>query len=279
MNTPPALSSTKRKLRTSTGSSCTNQKFKDLRNTAAVKKMLKPTMVKQQQQQQQQQPEQSLTFIADLAQTSTPTRKNAQPITSTPKVVNHDPLKYHPTHTIRNKQKQRKGTAVVASVPKRQQFEQELLMAKFGVVKKHKTISSLQKGRVQFKSEQQSESGTLVANCVCCREHHVIQSRKRTLNESLVSSTESDHCMSEFVSTIIQSNLNRISSNKIHKQKVSRNNVQANENNKRSTRIKFKTSNIEISLEDFLYTPSKIAKLDLAPKPKMKSVTSKIYYL
>ena len=48
---------------------------------------------------------QSLTFIADLASTSTPTRISQQPIASTPKMSCHDPLKYHPTHTIRNKAK------------------------------------------------------------------------------------------------------------------------------------------------------------------------------
>jgi hypothetical protein len=48
---------------------------------------------------------QSLTFIADLASTSTPTRVSQQPIASTPKISSHDPLKYHPTHTIRNKAK------------------------------------------------------------------------------------------------------------------------------------------------------------------------------
>ena len=54
--------------------------------------------------------QQSLTFIGDLASTSTPTRTNEQ-MTSTPKNNAHNPLKYHPTQTIRNKQskKQKKS--------------------------------------------------------------------------------------------------------------------------------------------------------------------------
>ena len=52
--------------------------------------------------------QQSLTFIADFASTSTPTRADAQPITSTPNVSSHNPLKYHPTKTIRNKHKRSK---------------------------------------------------------------------------------------------------------------------------------------------------------------------------
>lgn len=46
--------------------------------------------------------QQSLTFIADLASASTPTRISEQ-MTSTPKNHSHNPLKYHPTQTIRNK--------------------------------------------------------------------------------------------------------------------------------------------------------------------------------
>jgi hypothetical protein len=53
------------------------------------------------QQPQLKRQTQSFTFIADLASTSTPTKK---PIVSTPKARNHDPSKYHPTQTIRNKQ-------------------------------------------------------------------------------------------------------------------------------------------------------------------------------
>ena len=55
------------------------------------------------EQQRLTRQQQSLTFIGDLASTSTPTRATAQPITSTPKFASHDPFKYHPTHTIRNK--------------------------------------------------------------------------------------------------------------------------------------------------------------------------------
>jgi hypothetical protein len=51
---------------------------------------------------------QSVTFIADLASTSTPTRATFKPITSTPNTSTHNPLKYHPTQTIRNKQQKRK---------------------------------------------------------------------------------------------------------------------------------------------------------------------------
>lgn len=45
----------------------------------------------------------SVTFIGDLASTSTPTK--SQPITSTPKKSNHNPMVYHPKKTIRNKTK------------------------------------------------------------------------------------------------------------------------------------------------------------------------------
>ena len=62
---------------------------------------------------------QSLTFIADLASTSTPTRVAQQPIASTPKMSCHDPLKYHPTHTIRNKAKKQHHLAKVAGKKQR----------------------------------------------------------------------------------------------------------------------------------------------------------------
>lgn len=62
--------------------------------------------------------QQSLTFIADLAQTSTPTRAQAEPITSTPKQLTHDPLKYHPTQTIRCK-KTSTSTRISTNPPQR----------------------------------------------------------------------------------------------------------------------------------------------------------------
>jgi hypothetical protein len=64
---------------------------------------------------------QSLTFIADLASTSTPTRVSQQPIASTPKMSCHDPLKYHPTHTIRNKTKKTVVPVKITRKTKQQQ--------------------------------------------------------------------------------------------------------------------------------------------------------------
>ena len=51
---------------------------------------------------------QSLTFIGELASTSTPTQNSAEPITSTPNASTHNAFKYHPSKTIRNKKLKRK---------------------------------------------------------------------------------------------------------------------------------------------------------------------------
>ena len=51
---------------------------------------------------------QSLTFIGELASTSTPTQKADEPITSTPNASTHNALIYHPSRTIRNKKLKRK---------------------------------------------------------------------------------------------------------------------------------------------------------------------------
>lgn len=50
----------------------------------------------------------SVTFIGELASTSTPTTKEEEPITSTPNISTHNALNYHPSRTIRNKNKKLK---------------------------------------------------------------------------------------------------------------------------------------------------------------------------
>ena len=86
------------------------KKFVEEEQDAPAKKIkLNDEFVTKQRPCQRQQ---SLTFIADLASTSTPTRADAQPITSTPNVSSHNPLKYHPTKTIRNKHKRSKPLVV-----------------------------------------------------------------------------------------------------------------------------------------------------------------------
>jgi hypothetical protein len=60
---------------------------------------------------------QSMTFIAELASTSTPTRVAQQPLASTPKMPTHDPFMYHPSQTIRRKQHRRYKSLSTAIAP------------------------------------------------------------------------------------------------------------------------------------------------------------------
>jgi hypothetical protein len=57
----------------------------------------------------------SITFIGDLASTSTPTQNIDEPITSTPNASTHNALKYHPSRTIRNKKLLKRNLFTVES--------------------------------------------------------------------------------------------------------------------------------------------------------------------
>jgi hypothetical protein len=311
LNAATPLSSTKRKLRTSsttttTATECVTttsgrclimsdeavsgraRKRQEVvlvsRQTATTVRATKRAVENQDWQQQ------SLTFIADLAQTSTPTRHNKSPITSTPKILSHDPLKYHPTQTIRNKNKkstQNKQPITVIGSKKRADVTPTR-----PTKKQRRTIScSVRKCcRVKFQTD----------NCACCR-RGLTTARQRLLSESLTSnrsSLNSDNCnlcnLSDVVSTIIESSRHRrnvrmaTTTPRLMSTNQQEQHLIAPTVGKKSTRIKFKTSNIEISLRDFLYTPSKATvtvpakqQLDLVSiKPaKIKTMPSKVYYL
>lgn len=173
---------------------------------------------------------QSLTFIADLAQTSTPTRTCHQPITSTPKHLTHDPLKYHPTQTIRSKK-----TMTSSSTGKR--------------------------ARISLKREEKCVKCVVGVKTTSNR-----NKRKRADSISVVghqSGWECELCnLSRAVSSIGDA-------------------AMASACTKKKSRVKFKTSNIEISLQDLLYAPAKINKFELVTtsRPRVRKQQSKVYYL
>lgn len=197
---------------------------------------------------------QSLTFIADLAQTSTPTRTSAEPITSTPKQLTHDPLKYHPTQTIRSK----KQIAVVTSSTKRS--------CKSSNHQKRDNHQCMQCVIVSSAATAAAKS----AGGVCGIRHK----RKRTDSISIVGHASEWNCnfcnLSRAVSSIGETAVAALG------------HLAVSSSTKKS-RVKFvKTSNVEISLQDLLYAPTKSTKFDLVTTSRPRVVRkqhSKIYYL
>lgn len=226
-----------------------------------------------QQQQRRLTHHQSLTFIADLAQTSTPTRASVEPITSTPKQLSHDPLKYHPTQTIRSK----KSTAPA------HQFVVTSSTRRSCCPPPSAAVASVKSG---FKREHP-------AKCMqCIRSGGRVDKRKRTESISIVGhgSNEWD-CnlcnLSRAVSSIGETAASamvmcgNVAITSSTKKKSSNSN-----NNSASRGIKYvKMSNVEISLQDLLYAPAaavKSTKFDLVTTSRPRVVRkqqSKIYYL
>ena len=126
-------------------------KINDEHENILVEKSFPLTPVTTQKYRKQRQ-HQSLTFIGELASTSTPTQKSQEPITSTPNASTHNPLIYHPSRTIRNKKLKRKL------------FEKETSFIELGgnnIFKQHKNL---------FKLKTDKKSSAMV--CHQNRHHH-----------------------------------------------------------------------------------------------------------
>jgi hypothetical protein len=121
---------------------------------AIVEKSLPHTPVTTQKYMKKRQ-HQSLTFIGELASTSTPTQKSEEPITSTPNASTHNALIYHPSRTIRNKKLKRKL------------FEKEASLIEFGdnIFQQHKNL-------VRIKNEKKSSEAICNHNRYNHHHHH-----------------------------------------------------------------------------------------------------------
>lgn len=213
----------------------------------------------------------SLTFIADLASTSTPTRKDQQPITSTPKQTSHNPFKYHPTQTIRNKNKKKQSKPIMAKKAIQQIKITKRIKSSFKLCQNNSTsdctncrllvkIESKKKdNKFQFvnfrsSSSQQgfkrpfqyfNQSSTTLASFVSCQ---TCQFRRCQANELLQAA---------------KPKITKITS-------VTKRKLISSSNNK----LKFKSlsnNDFEISLADLLYTPSKLRDLVEASNRSIKS--------
>jgi hypothetical protein len=249
-----------------------------------------PSPIRPQQQQLEQKQgltrqSESLTFIADLASTSTPTKQQSQPIVSTPKARNHDPVKYHPTQTIRSKQVKRKPlNAGKKRIVKQLNIEKYML------------INNIQS---ECKNKQQIE-------CRCCRDVQIQSSAqvaknmmmlvassaskpKISLNYKTTSSNKNSHNLSLkiqnfcnlsdlVVSTIVEPKENTIleNNNKYFKKQSS----SKKSSTKRSS-SSTKNSHNKITLKNLMYTPSKLkmVKQEVACISSKAKSTSKVYYL
>jgi hypothetical protein len=240
--------------------------------------------------------QQSLTFIADFASTSTPNRKSQQPITSTPKISSHDPIKYHPTRTIRNKERKKIITKIMNQNNKNtcssEQLNLNLLKYKQNIQFVRPTVASTKKHKCNCRSVAKQLEPLLQYQ----QQHHNYNFRaKRTTTTSNVKeiklqkrrkmSAHSSSADSSFSSINscdncelcnLSKRLKKSTSKKLKsKSSSSNNNKNRIENKISSTRISSINANkkninklkqpstleLEISLQDLLYKPSKLRNL------------------
>lgn len=182
------------------------------------------TPVKKQRTLTRQQ--ESLTFIADLVSTSTPTKKSPKPISSTPNVSTHDALKYHPKQTIRNKSKKQSSSKKVYKL-NLECLKYDLKMVQTKLAKKTMKTRTLKRklssGSLASNDEFENQN---CQNCKLCDED-----RKKT------STVES-----------------------------------------KRPKLRLKGCDFEFSLQDLLYTPSKVVSRSVRGSAHAQA-SSKIYYL
>lgn len=189
--------------------------------------------------------QQSLTFIADMASTSTPTRSTKQPITSTPKNTSHNPRKYHPAKTIRNKRKESKQ-------PKQSTIK----------------VSSTDNFIIRQIKHGNKKVISILSNCSNCQQcssqNFVTATSYNFFNVD--HSTPSSQRRSEFKKPRSSSTRNQIKKIRVEdvQRKVLKNKRELS-NNKCSNVVNVKPAKkqkVEISLQDLLYTPSKLMRSD-----------------
>jgi hypothetical protein len=207
-------------------------------------------------QQKQVKKNDSLTFIADLVSTSTPTRKSPQPITSTPKQTTHNPFKYHPTQTIRNKKQQKK-----------------------------------QQQQANKKSKRFASNSCSIIDCTTCKV--LLVNKKEKKFQFVNIGSRSQRCFSQAAAPLFNScdtcnyrqqqqqqlqqqepKINKITMST--KRKLIANNLNSlNNNNNKKLKLKsLSNNNFEISLADLLYTPSKLR--DLVNASNNRSIKSSV---
>ena len=253
--------------------------------------------------------QQSLTFIADFASTSTPNRKSQQPITSTPKISSHDPIKYHPTRTIRNKERKKIITKIINKNNKNtcstEQLNLNLLKYRQNIQFVRPVVSNSKRHQCNCRSvakqleplyqyQQQhhnynfrAKRTTTTSNVkeVKLQKRRKLSAHSSSADSSFSSINSCDNC--ELCN--LSKRLKKSTSKKL-KSKSSSSNKKMNNVNKLKQPSIFE---LEISLQDLLYKPSKLRNLPnsvnsvAAVKSSIPIVTttsnlvvpSKVYYL
>jgi hypothetical protein len=254
----------------------------------------------------------SFTFIADLASTSTPTKK---PIVSTPKARNHDPSKYHPTQTIRNKLVKHQQTEKQRIKRKKQQHQQiKIKYEKAELVHmQQRSVKSVNNIEKYFAPAQKPPctkrmlSERELISCRCCpgdKATPVPASKKARYSIEPPPRAIANVCnLSEFVVSAIvdKDNLSEISLIKgnvmgvMMRKKTSscsrRTATTTGASRKSSRKINsaalttgVAVSSEKITLKDLMYTPSKLRRLEgtstgVLAKIPIPLKSSKVYYL
>ncbi len=193
--------------------------------------------------------QQSITFIADMASTSTPTQNQDKPITSTPKNHSHNPAKYHPTQTIRKKRS------------KKQPHLKTRTTKPLGSL----NLSNLLQEKYIIKHIQNTKKVVSAVSCSNCQQQCNNCTGVKTISYNFLNIDHSTPCQQRFD---LVDKEKRSARNKIKKVKVDEVRKYLKKQRTHSAKIahlatKAKpVSKIGISLEDLIYTPRKLPRTD-----------------
>jgi hypothetical protein len=204
--------------------------------------------------------QQSLTFIADLASTSTPTRATKQPITSTPTKTSHNPRKYHPAKTIRNKRKDnpRQPTQSTVKISSRHlNLSNQITRLK----ENNKYLIAQVQRDSSCKAKRLISILSSCSSCQQCQSHNFVTATAYNF-VNVEHSTPSSRRRGE----LRMATRNRTKTVRVEElHRILRHRREAQSANKCADAVGIKPAKkqkIEISLEDLLYTPSRLVRSD-----------------
>ena len=211
--------------------------------------------------------QQSLTFIADLASTSTPTRATKQPITSTPTKLSHNPRKYHPAKTIRNKRKdnpkQPKQSTVVKISSRNLSLSNQITRLK----ENNKYLIAQVQRDSSCKAQRLISILSGCSSCQQCQSHNFVTATSYNFinveHSTPSAQRRGELRMARPASTRARNRTKTVRVEELHR--ILRQRREAQSANKCANAVGIKPAKkqkIEISLEDLLYTPSRLVRSD-----------------
>jgi hypothetical protein len=192
--------------------------------------------------------QQSLTFIADLASTSTPTQNKDKPITSTPKNDSHNPAKYHPTQTIRNKRTKKQPQYKLRATKPLKTLD---LSTQFTLLQENYILNHIHHSTKKVVS---------VLSCSNCQQQCNTCTGVKTISYNFLNFDHSTPCRQRRDLAVKEKRSTRNNAKKVKVDEVRKYLKKQGTHSARTAQKP--VSKIGISLEDLLYTPRKLLRSD-----------------